>query len=250
MRFGLGQRRTATATRNLSYALVAVTVGLIAITTAFYSQAALPAYPSDHSSSSLASSPSVSSGTSSTTAQPAVQPANQSAAQYPLVWGANPPTVCGDRGICFINATLALSNGTLSISTTTATTTIINNKTTTIEHGYTTLIIRGNATDGIYGSPPAFETVAVTAYVRDAMTGQNVTTSSGLTVITYDCDIPRTGFASCLIGGEVPTGHTYKVTLYVTKTYLPCSLRPAEPANLSCEQQLLAPPSQTITVAG
>jgi len=129
-----------------------------------------------------------------------------------------------------------------------STTTIINNDTTTIEHGYTTLIIRGNATDGIYGSPPPFEIVAVTAYFRDAVTGQNVTTSSGLTVITYTCDVTQTGFTPCLIGGQVPPGHTYKVTLYVTKTYLPCSLLPAQPANLQCEKQLLAPPSPTITV--
>ena len=251
MRLGVSRKRTAIAARSLSYALVVVTVGLVAITTAFYSQGALPANPNAYSSSSsLLSSSSVLSGSSSATAQPAVQPANLSAAQYPLGWGPNPPTECGDRGICLINATLALSNGTSSTSTTVSTTTIINNTTTTIEHGYTTLIIRGNATDGIYGSPPAFETVAVTAYVRDAVTGQNVTTSSGLTVITYGCDIPQTGFARCLIGGHVPPGHTYKVTLYVTKTYLPCSLRPAKPANLSCEQQLLAPPSQTITLAG
>jgi hypothetical protein len=243
MRLGVGQTRTAIAARSLSYSLVVVTVGLVAITTAFYSQAALPANPNARSSSTSLLSSSVLSSSSS-----AAQPAYQSATQYPLVWGPNSPEVCQD--VCFVDAMLAFSNGTSSSSSTESTTTIINNKTTTIMHGYTTTIISSNNTDGIFNYPSAYYIVAVTAYVRDAVTGQNVTTSSGLTVISSACNIPQTGFTRCLIVGRAPPGHTYKVTLYVTKAYLPCSLRPAEPANLQCTTQLLAPPSQTITVAG
>jgi hypothetical protein len=90
--------------------------------------------------------------------------------------------------------------------------------------------------------------VAVFAFVQDAVTGQNVTTGGGQSYIAGGCGIQPTGFTECVAGGSVPPGHTYKITVYVTKTYLPCSIRPANHADLHCESQLLAPVSPTITV--
>jgi hypothetical protein len=274
-RFEVGQKRTAVAARNLSLVLSAITLVLIVITAAFLSQGTgfSSANPNVQSSSL---------GSSSVSSSSVIQPVVQSPLPYPLVWAPNSPTVCVDQGECFIDAMLALSNGTSSTASTSSTTTLVSNSTTTLVHGFTTIIIRTNTVtvscqplangtlatnhtssvtstsctssvttnverDGIYGSPSAFLTAYVTAYVRDAVTGQNVTTSSGLTVITYGCGIPLTGFTHCLIGGHVPPGHTYKVTLFVTKTYLPCSLRPVNHPNLPCTLQLLAPPSLTVT---
>jgi cytoskeletal protein RodZ len=81
MRFEASQKRNGLAARNLSLALVAITVGLAAITAAFFiSQDSLPANPDAHSSSSsLGSSSSVSSSSSTT-----VRSTNHSASQYPV----------------------------------------------------------------------------------------------------------------------------------------------------------------------
>jgi hypothetical protein len=213
-------------------------------TSSLQSSSSSTEYVASNSGISTSGVGSSSSFSSSVSSSAAVQPANQSAAQYPLVWAPNSPTVCADRGICFINATLALSNRTSSTSTTMSTTTIINNMTTTIVHGYTTTIIRGNSTDAIFNYPPAFETVAVTAYFQDAATGQNVTTSSGAPTITFGCDIQATGFSNCYIGGSVPPGHTYKVTVFITKSQLPCQFQELD---RPCTIPLLAP-IKTITI--
>jgi len=274
MKLGVGGKRTAIAARSLSYTLVAVTVGLVAITTAFYSQGALSANPNaNSSSSSLLSSPSVSSSSNSTTVQSsAVQAAT---ALHRLVWAPNSPTVCGDRGFCFINATLGFSGNT-TLTTTSSDTTIVRGNTTTIVHGFATTIIRtltvtvsscqpsgtlanhtSSATstsctssvttnvvrDGVFGSPVVYP-VTATAFFRDAVTGQNVTTSAGLSVISFGCGIQPTGFSNCYIGGSVPPGHTYKVTVFITKEYYPCSLKITR---APCTSELLAP-ARTITV--
>ena len=186
--------------------------------------------------------------------------------------------MCADRGFCFINATLGFLGNT-TLTTTSSDTTIVRGNTTTIVHGFTTTIIRtltvtvssceplANGTlatnrtssatstsctssvetnvvrDGVFGSPVTYP-VTATAFFQDAATGQNVTTSTGLSVISFGCGIAPTGFSNCYIGGSAPPGHTYKVTVFITKEYLPCSLKITGAPGTS---ELLAP-SQTITV--
>jgi len=246
MRFEVGRRRTAIAARSLSYALVAVTVGLVAITTAFYSQGALPANPIAHSSSSsLLSSSSVLSSSSSTTAQPAVQ-----AAQYPLVWGPNPVSACDSGPIC-IDVTLGFLGQTATTNTTESATTIIANNTTTIINSSVTTYIKSNEIDYVQNNPVSSYVVTLSVYIQDAITGQNATTpGTGGPVVQSACDIQPTGFTNCTVyapySAGVPSGHPYKVTVFVTKNSLPCSLQ--EPG-LQCSSLLLAPPSPTITVS-
>ena len=202
------------------------------------------------SSSSPFSSSSVLSSSSSTTAQPAVQPAIQSAAQYPLVWAANSPTEgsCDTFPFC-IYARLGFS-GTAALpppNQNSSATTVIQDNTTTIVFESTTTYMSGVSTGVVY--PPENDSylVVVFAFVQDAVTGQNITTSSGQSSIGGLCAIQPTGFSECVAGGGVPPGHTYKVTVYVTKGDLPCSIRPANHPDSVCTSQLLAP-TQTITV--
>jgi hypothetical protein len=247
MRFGVGQKRTAVAAGNLSLALVAITVGMAAIAAAFFvSQGSSPATPNVHSSSSsLLSSSSVLSSSSSA-AQPAAQ---ASASQYPLVWAPNSPTEggCDTFPFCIYvrlgfsgTATLPPSNQTSSA------TTVIQDNTTTIVFESTTTYMSGVSTGVVYPQENDSYLVAVFAFVQDAVTGQNITTSSGQSSIGGLCAIQPTGFTECVAGGGVPPGHTYKVTVYVTKGDLPCSIRPANHPDSVCSQ-LLAP-VQTITV--
>jgi hypothetical protein len=238
-RFEVGQKRTAVAAGNLSLVLGAITIGVVVITAAFFTQGtiSLPVNPNDNSTS--LGSPAVSS-----------KSAIQSAVQYPLVWAPNSPTVggCDTFPFCIYarlgfsgTATLAPSNQTSS-----ATTIIQGNATTIIQSSITT-IISGISTGVVY-PPETGYPVAVFAFVQDAVTGQNVTMGGGQSYIGGLCLIGPTGFTECVAGGSVPPGHAYKVTVYVTKDLLPCSIRPANHANLHCESQLLAPVSPTITI--
>jgi hypothetical protein len=176
---------------------------------------------------------------------------NQSAAQYPLAWAPNSPTVgsCDVFPFC-VYARLGFS-GTATLppsNQTSSATTVIQGNTTTIIQSSTTTYISGISTGVVY--PPENDSylVAVFALVQDPVTGQNVTTGSSLSYFGGLCGIQPTGFTECVAGSSVPTGHTYKVTVFVTKGDLPCSLRPANHPDLYCTSQLLAP-SQTITVA-
>jgi hypothetical protein len=183
------------------------------------------------------------------------------------VWAPNSPTEGGCDTFPFcIYAKLAFSvqpatsNDTSTLVTTTITgssaTTIVNGSDTTIVQGNATTIVRSSTTTIIHGIttnvvyPPenGSYAVAVFAFVQDAVTGQNVTTGGGQSYIAADCNIQPTGFTECIAGGSVPAGHTYKITVFVTKGDLPCSIRPANDANLYCTSQLLAPVSPTITV--
>jgi len=244
MRFEVGQKRTAVAAKSLSLVLVAITVGLGAMAAVYFSQGSSAAtLNAQSSSSSLGSSSSVLPSSSS-----AVQPAAQaSSSQYPLVWAPNSPKTCelGEFSFC-IEATLGFSGQTATSSTSFTTMTIIQGNTTTIVGSTETTIIHGVTTNFVYPPENGSYGIVATALVQDAATGQNITTSSGQPFISNDCSVPPTGFAPCYIGGSVPLGHTYRITVYLTKDYLPCSLRPAN-AQVPCESQLLAP-SQTITI--
>jgi hypothetical protein len=254
-------------------ALLTLVVGTAAVAGVYL--AASPS-PADSYSKTATLGSSVSSSSNSTTVRSAVRAA---AAQYLLVWAPNPLKVCGDLGFCFINATLGfLGNATLT--TTASDTTIVRGNTTTIVHGFATTIIRTNTVtvscqplangtlatnhtssvtstsctssvetnverDGVYGSPVVYPVMA-TAFFQDAVTGQNVTLSNGLSVIAFGCGIQAIGLSNCYIGGypRPPPGHTYKATVFITKEYYPCSLKiPGAP----CTSELLAP-SQTFTV--
>jgi hypothetical protein len=231
----VGQKRLAVAGGNLSLVLGSITVGLIVIIAAFFSQGngSLPANANGHSSS-LSSS--VFSSSSST-----VQPAAQAAAiPYPLVWGPNPVRACSGWNFCII-ATLGFADNA-TLTTITSVTTIIQGNATTILGGSTTTIIRNNGT--------TYETNPITSYhvdiyalVQDAVTGQNATGPSG-PVIANVCHIHPTGFSQCIVEAPftpvAPSAPHYKVTLFVTSGGLPCTIRIA---GLICSSssQLVAP---------
>ncbi|MDA4123383.1 MAG: hypothetical protein OK456_09415 [Thaumarchaeota archaeon] len=189
--------------------------------------------PNDHSSS-------LGSSVSSTST-------NQSAAQYPLVWAPKPAGVgCDEFPFC-IEAVLGFAGHTATSNITSTATTVIQDNTTTIVFESTTTYMSGVSTGVVYPPEGGSYFVSVWAFVQDAVTGQNVTTDGGQSYILGGCGIQSTGFTDCYAGAGVPPGHTYKVTVFVTKGDLPCSLRPANHPELSCTSQLLAP-SQTITV--
>jgi hypothetical protein len=243
MRFEVGQKRIGLAAGNFFLVLCAMTVGLIVISAALISQgtSSLPANPNDHSSSSSLGSSSVFSSSSSFT-QSSVQSSsvssssslNQSAAQYPLVWGPNPVTACSGIAFC-VYATLGFSGQTATNDTSSATT-IIQGNATTIIISSTTTIMSGVSTGVYFPSPNASYPVTVTAFVQDAVTGQNATTPNGVPFVASTCYIQPTGFTKCIVGAPymplVPSGHPYKVTVFVTK---------------GDGETLLAPPSPTVT---
>lgn len=145
----------------------------------------------------------------------------ESTAQYPLVWGPNPVSPCAGIAFC-VYATLGLSSQTGANSASSATT-----------------VNESNAN--------ASYTVELFAYVQDAVTGQNATTPSGIPVVGSSCTVQSAGFTRCIVGAPympgVSSGDPYKVTVFVTMNYLPCSL---QKAGLQCSSQLLAPPSPTV----
>ncbi len=219
----LAQRKRAGLTAwHASLVLSAITVGVIVITSAFISQGASPlsASATDHPS-------------------PLGPPVSASSpVTYPLVFAPNSPKVCaGGGGELCVNATLSFSGQTAgnSSNNTSAATTIIQGNATIIEHSSTTTVIRSNGAytalilPGVNKSYP----VDVTAFVQDAGTGQNVTTSGGHSILRDLCYVQPNGFTNCYVIGGVPSGHTYKVTLYVTEL----------------DYKTLVAPSTTVTVS-
>lgn len=202
--------------------------------------------PSDNSSllGSSASSSIFAVQSSSVSSSPSL---NQSDAQYPLVWAPKPVGVSCDYFPFCIEAVLGFAGHTATSSITTSATTIVQDNTTTIVFESTTTYMSGVSTGVVYPPENAAIVVSIWAFVQDAVTGQNVTTDSGQSYIGGGCGIQSTGFTDCYAGAGVPPGHTYKVTVYVTKgDLLPCSIRPAG-ANFACTSQLLAP-IQTVTI--
>jgi hypothetical protein len=132
------------------------------------------------------------------------------------VFAPNSPSVCPQAALC-INATLAFSGQPVSNNTSSATTITEGNE-TTIVRASTTTIIRAHATTVKAPSMYSPYSVYVTALVQDAVTGLNVTTSSGQSIITGLCYIQPTGFTHCYVGGNAPGGRTLKVTVFVTMT--------------------------------
>lgn len=259
MRLEVGRKRNGLAAGNFFLVLCAITVGLIVIAAALISSqgtSSLPASPNDQSSSSLGSSSvfsrssftqstvqssSVANNSSSSFIQSAVQSSSassnstlsQPATQYPLVWGPNPVTACSGTAFC-VYATLGFSGKTETNDTSSATTIIQGNATTIIISSATT-IISGVSTAVIFPSPFTSYSVVVTAFVQDAVTGQNATSPNGPFVYST-CYIQPTGFTKCIVGAlympVVSPGHAYKVTLFVTTLD---------------GKTMLAPPSPTVT---
>lgn len=204
--------------------------------------AASPNIQSSSSSPGLSAASSSSLTTSSSsTVQPAVQAA---AAQYPLVWGPNLPSV-SDPGTFSLTFMLGIAGQTATTNTTTSsTTTIIQGGVTTIVNASTTTIISGNDTNVIFPAVTGTsDVVTIAAYVQDARTGQNATRPDGQgPVVESSCDLRPTGFTQCGVDApfalSVPSGDSYKVTLFATAGYLPCSLTHVS----LCASELLAPP--------
>jgi hypothetical protein len=258
MRFEVGQKRIGLAAGSFFLVLCAISVGLTVIAAALISSqetGSLPAIANDHSSSSSLSSSSSVFSSSSSFIQSTVQSSsvssssglNQSAAQYPLVWAPKPVGVgCDEFPFC-IEAVLGFAGHTATSNITSTATTVIQDNTTTIVFESTTTYMSGVSTGVVYPPEGGSYFVSVWAFIQDAVTGQNVTTDSGQSYVLGGCGIQSTGFTDCYAGAGVPPGHTYKVTVYVTKgNLLPCSIRPAS-ANFACTSQLLAP-IQTVNV--
>ena len=242
MRFEVGRKRIGFAAGNFFLVFCAISVGLTVIAAALISSqetSSSPTSANDHSSSSsLGSSTSVVSSNSS-----AVQTTAQaSAPQYPLVWGTTPPVTCeGTGGFCITNVYLGFA-GQNTTNTSSVTTmiqgiwpTVINSSTTTLTNAITIF-------------PPVNDSgtyiVDISAYVQDAVTGQNATRPDGEgPVLGNSCNLQPTGLTNCGVdapfGLSVPSGDHYRVTLFVTAQYEPCSL---EPAGSLCASTLLAPP--------
>ena len=209
------RKRVGVAAWHASLVLSAITVGVIVITAAFISQGTSPP-PADANSHPSPLGPPVS---------------GSSAATYPLVFAPNSPTACAEAEFC-INATLGLS-GQSATSNTAQTTTITASNTTTIVHASTTTVMSGIATTIRFPALYSSFSVYVTAFVQDAVTGKNVTTSSGLSIITGGCYIQPTGFTNCYVVGHVPGGHAYKATVFVTKTDGKTMLAPSPTITIS-----------------
>src|ERR1700730_4849056 len=112
---------------------------------------------------------------------------SQSAVQYPLVWGPNPVYTCSAGGGFCVAAILGFSGHTATNSTTFLTTTIIQGNTTTILGSSATTVIHGVTTDFKYPAEDASYPVLATAFVQDAVTGQNATTPGGGPFVASTC---------------------------------------------------------------
>jgi hypothetical protein len=168
--------------------------------------------------------------------------ARSTVSQYPLVWGTTPPVTCeGEGGFCLtkIYVGFAGQNATNTSSVTTMIqgiwATVVNSSTTTLTNAITIFPPVNNTGTSI---------VAIYAYVQDAVTGQNATRPDGDgPVLGNSCNLQPTGLTDCGVdapfGLSVPSGDHYKVTLFVTSQYEPCSLRPA---GSLCASTLLASP--------
>jgi hypothetical protein len=131
-----------------------------------------------------------------------------------------------------------------------ATTIIQGNVTTIISGSITTINSSGNADVIDNVNHTGTTVVDVIAWVQDALTGQNATGPGGAgPFVASSCNIQPTGFTPCGASASyslsVPSGDPYKVTLFVTARYSPCSLTNGPP----CASQLLAPPITVIIQA-
>ena len=164
---------------------------------------------SSSNSSSTTTAQSVSNNSSST-----IQSLSSSV-QYPLVWARGSPSLCNSgagASLC-INALLGVS--------------------------------------GLHtaGSPCPCYDVRIVLLVQDAVTGQNITDLQG-DFVSNGCYVysVETGFTQCYVYTDdylppfnPPAGHTYKVTVLVTREGdFPCE------SKLHCASQLLAPPTPPI----
>lgn len=217
------RKRAGLGAWHASLVLSAITAGIIVISMVFISQGTSPLPPNAN-------------GHPNPLGQQAVS--NNSAAQYPLVWASNSPKTCeGGPGNFCINATLAFSAQVAANTSnnTSSATTIIQGTATTMIHSSTKTIIRSNGayTAFIYPSDNKSYPVDVTALVQDAVTGQNVTTSGGHSILRGLCYIQPTGSTNCYVAGGVPTGQALKVTISVTKL----------------DDKTMLAPSSTVTVS-
>ena len=233
----IGQKRRGIGRVAVGIAIAAIVV-LAGIATSSYLMAARTPGANGTSTATSVQSSSVSRNSS----------LSQSTAQYPLVWGPNPVYACSAGGGFCVAAILGFSGHTATNSTTFSTTTIIQGNTTAIVGSTATTVIHGVTTDFRYPAEDASYPVLATAWVQDAVTGQNATTPGGGPLVASTCHIQPTGFTHCIVGAPympgVPAGDPYKVTVYITKTSLPC---PLQPGGSQCSSQLLAPPSPTVT---
>lgn len=219
---------------------------IAAMVTAFVLVAGLAAYSADSAgSATVISAASARSGGSSTLSSSTTRPSIvqlSSAVQYPLRWGTSPPVTCeGTGGFCLTDIYLGFAGQ--STTNTYSATTMIQGTWTTVVNSSTTTV-----TNAITISPPVNNTgtyiVDVYAYVQDAATGQNATGPDGEgPVLGNSCNLQPTGLTDCGVDApympSVPSGGHYRVTLFVTAQYEPCSLRPGGPP---CASKLLAPP--------
>jgi len=241
LRQNLVLRHTSRIAVSMVSAALIVLIAIAAVAGAYFvSSGSLSASTASTTTSSSAISRS---GSSPTTNQSSPSTTIQ---QYPLVWQSTSPTVCDMNSFCVV-ATLGFSGKTATPSE--STTTITGSNGTTVVVSSTTTIIRTSPypqTTVIEPRQNASYVVVVTAFVQNALNGQNVTTSSGQSSLGESCAIQPSGFTHCIISAPsgLPSG-TYKVTVFVTKEYNPCSIRVA---GYPCTSQLLAPPSQTITI--
>jgi hypothetical protein len=170
----------------------------------------------------------VSSSDSATSSALRSSPSSSSSAQrYTLVWQSAPTSGCSVAQFCII-ASLGFA-GQASTGETTTTTITGSDNGTTIIHGSTTTIIRTSPYSQTTVIPPRQNgsyPVAVSAFIQDEVTGQNITASSGRTFLLDTCFIQPTGSTDCFVYGYVPAGHTYKVTVYITAgDSPPCSIQ-------------------------
>ena len=139
---------------------------------------------------------------------------------------------------------LGIAGQTATSTSTSSATTIIQGNATTIISASTTTIISGNDTNVTFPAVTGTsDVVTISAYVQDAVTGQNAARPDGEgPVVGSSCDLQSTGFTQCGVDAPfalgVPSGDPYKVTLFVTTEYLPCSVTHVS----LCASQLLAPP--------
>jgi hypothetical protein len=200
--------------------------------------AGIAVYSVDGVGSAASNSTSTSSSSSSTT--------QSSAVQYPLVWAPSPLSVCEASAFC-INATLGFSGQQMTdTGTSVSVTSTVEDNATFIVRGFTTTVIRSGQTYANY-------VVDAAAFIQDAATGQNATGPNGIPLIGSSCTISPTGFTHCLVGApylpSVPSGHAYKVTVFVRGvSSLPCLSMPCPSNTMAQQSQLLAPPSPPLIV--
>jgi hypothetical protein len=185
----------------------------------------------------IPSSPSQTSSSRDSTSTSILLQSSLGSSQYPLVWGPNPLTVCyADQDSFCVSATLGFSSNAASFSDiSTPVTPNTENNETTIVRGITTTLITGNHTS-------SSNWVDLTAFVQDAVTGQN---ASHTAVAAWSCVIPPAGFTDCQILAinqpAVPAGHAYEVTVIVSgPSHLPDAVPQSWP-RLAAPETMIVP---------